>query len=51
MTGSLAGTLATPAAAITTLPAVGVLRVAWLLLAFPTAGAAILLLGGKRTNA
>src|SRR5262249_21733390 len=33
-----------------TLPAVGVQRAAWLLLAFPLAGAAILLLGGKRTN-
>jgi NADH-quinone oxidoreductase subunit L len=32
------------------LPAVGVQRAAWLLLAFPLAGAAILLLGGKRTN-
>jgi len=37
-----------PAAA--TLPAVGVQRAAWLLLAFPLAGAAILLLGGRRTN-
>ncbi|HXL20137.1 MAG TPA: proton-conducting transporter membrane subunit, partial [Streptosporangiaceae bacterium] len=54
MTGSLAGALAgnlTHAAAVTTLPAVGVQRLAWLLLAFPTAGSVILLLGGKRTNA
>jgi NADH-quinone oxidoreductase subunit L len=36
--------------AASTLPAVGVQRAAWLLLAFPLAGAAILLLGGKRTN-
>ena len=36
---------------MTTLQAVGIQRVAWLLLAFPLAGAAILLLGGKRTNA
>ncbi|HEX9030372.1 MAG TPA: NADH-quinone oxidoreductase subunit L [Streptosporangiaceae bacterium] len=36
---------------MTTLPAVGVGRLAWLLLAFPAAGAAILLFGGKRTNA
>jgi NADH-quinone oxidoreductase subunit L len=50
VTGSLAGALATPATAISTLPAVGVQHVAWLLLAFPAAGAVILLLGGKRTN-
>src|SRR5450432_1022015 len=36
---------------MTTLQAVGVQRAAWLLLAFPLAGAVILLLGGKRTNA
>src|SRR6266536_2061296 len=36
---------------MTTLQAVGIQRAAWLLLAFPLAGAAILLLGGKRTNA
>ena len=51
MTGSLAGTLAGPGAAMATLPAIGALDLAWLLLAFPAAGAAILLLGGKRTNA
>ena len=39
------------AVALSTLPATGVQRLAWLLLAFPTAGAVILLLGGKRTNA
>jgi NADH-quinone oxidoreductase subunit L len=33
-----------------TLAAAGSQRAAWLLLAFPLAGAAILLLGGKRTN-
>jgi NADH-quinone oxidoreductase subunit L len=38
------------AAGLTTLPATGVQRAAWLLLAFPVAGAVILLLGGKRTN-
>ncbi|HEX9525973.1 MAG TPA: NADH-quinone oxidoreductase subunit L, partial [Streptosporangiaceae bacterium] len=32
------------------MPAVGVQRSAWLLLVFPLAGAAILLLGGRRTN-
>jgi NADH-quinone oxidoreductase subunit L len=36
---------------MTTLQAVGIQRAAWLLLAFPLAGAVILLLGGKRTNA
>src|SRR5712691_5492315 len=36
---------------MTALHAVGVQRAAWLLLAFPLAGASILLLGGKRTNA
>ena len=35
---------------MTSLTAVGVQRAAWLLLAFPVAGAAILLLGGKRSN-
>ncbi len=44
MTGSLA---AVPAA----VPAVGAAHAAWLLLAFPSFGAAVLLLGGKRTNA
>jgi NADH-quinone oxidoreductase subunit L len=32
------------------LPAVGVQRAAWLLLAFPVAGALVLLLGGRRTD-
>jgi NADH-quinone oxidoreductase subunit L len=39
------------AAVMTTLQAVGIQRAAWLLLAFPLAGAVILLVGGKRTNA
>ena len=34
-----------------TLPAVGAVHAAWLLLAFPSFGAVVLLLGGKRTNA
>ncbi len=34
-----------------TLPATGAAHAAWLLLAFPSAGATILLLGGRRTNA
>jgi NADH-quinone oxidoreductase subunit L len=48
VTGFVAG--APSAAAMTTVAAVGVQRAAWLLLAFPIAGALILLLGGKRTN-
>jgi len=48
VTGSVAG--APSAAVMTSLTAVGVQRAAWLLLAFPVAGAAILLLGGKRSN-
>ena len=51
MTGSVAAIRAPSAAVMTTLQAVGVQRAAWLLLAFPLAGAAILLLGGRRTNA
>src|SRR6202046_4294226 len=35
---------------MTTVSAIGAQRAAWLLLAFPVAGAIILLLGGKRTN-
>jgi NADH-quinone oxidoreductase subunit L len=48
VTGSVAG--APSAAVMTTVTAVGAQRAAWLLLAFPVAGAVILLLGGKRTN-
>ena len=51
MTGSVAGGHAPSAALMTTASAVGIQRAAWLLLAFPLAGAVILLLGGKRTNA
>jgi len=50
VTGSVAGGHAPSAAVMTALQAVGIQRAAWLLLAFPLAGAAILLLGGKRTN-
>ena len=50
MTGSVAASRAPSAAVMTTLQAVGVQRAAWLLLAFPLAGAVILLFGGKRTN-
>jgi len=42
--------MALPAAGIPTLHATGIQQAAWLLLALPLAGAAILLLGGKRTN-
>jgi NADH-quinone oxidoreductase subunit L len=35
---------------LTTLPATGVQHAAWLLLAFPTFAAAVLLLGGRRTD-
>jgi NADH-quinone oxidoreductase subunit L len=48
VTGSVAA--APSAAVMSSLTAVGAQRAAWLLLAFPVAGAAILLLGGKRTN-
>jgi NADH-quinone oxidoreductase subunit L len=48
VTGSVVG--APSAAVMHTVAAVGVQRAAWLLLAFPIAGALILLLGGKRTN-
>jgi NADH-quinone oxidoreductase subunit L len=48
VTGSVAG--APSAAVMHTVAAVGVQRAAWLLLAFPIAGALVLLLGGKRTN-
>jgi len=50
VTGTVAGGHAS-AALLTPLQAVGVQRAAWLLLAFPLAGAAVLLLGGKRANA
>jgi NADH-quinone oxidoreductase subunit L len=35
---------------LTTIAATGVLRVSWLLLAFPLFGAAVLLIGGRRTD-
>jgi NADH-quinone oxidoreductase subunit L len=52
VTGSLAAVAAHAAATPVEVPlaATGVLRAAWLLLAFPLAGAAVLLLGGRRTN-
>ena len=56
MTGSLAAAASAAAAhaaaapAMTTMAAAGVQRAAWLLIAFPLAGAVVLLLGGRRTN-
>jgi NADH-quinone oxidoreductase subunit L len=47
VTGSALGHAVT---AVTTVPASGVLRASWLLLAFPLFGAAVLLLGGKRAD-
>jgi NADH-quinone oxidoreductase subunit L len=38
------------AATMTTMPAVGVQRYAWLMLAFPAFGALVLICGGRRTN-
>ena len=48
MTGSVHSFM--PPAALASLHATGIQDAAWLLLALPLAGAAILLLGGKRTN-
>ncbi len=50
MTGSVHAALVPHAAAIASLHATGIQAAAGLLLAFPLAGAVILLLGGKRTN-
>jgi NADH-quinone oxidoreductase subunit L len=38
------------ATTVTTVPATGALRLSWLLLVFPLFGAAVLLLGGRRTD-
>src|ERR1700722_3496023 len=38
------------AATVTTVPATGVLKASWLLLAFPVFGALVLLVGGRRTD-
>jgi NADH-quinone oxidoreductase subunit L len=45
-----AATRAAAAPHVTILPAAGVQRAAWLLLLFPLMGAAVLLLGGRRTD-
>ncbi len=51
MTGSVMAAAAKAASAgVPALPAVGAQKGAWLLLLFPLIGAAVLLLGGRRTN-
>jgi NADH-quinone oxidoreductase subunit L len=45
---ALAATVA--AGSVNTVPAAGALKLSWLLIAFPLFGAAVLLLGGRRTN-
>jgi NADH-quinone oxidoreductase subunit L len=50
VTGSVQGVITPSASVMTAMPAIGVQHAAWLLVAFPLAGAVILLLGGKRTN-
>jgi len=53
LTGNLAASAAQAAGAapdMVPLPATGAQHAAWLLIAFPLAGAALLLLGGRRTN-
>jgi NADH-quinone oxidoreductase subunit L len=49
VTSSAAG-VHTIAATMTTVPAVGVQRYAWLMLAFPVFGALVLIFGGRRTD-
>ena len=49
MSSSAAGVHAI-AATMTTVPAVGIQRYAWLLLAFPVFGAVVLICGGRRTD-
>src|SRR6266851_5198709 len=51
LAGSASGVAAHAlAATVTTVPATGVLRLSWLLLAFPIFGATVLLVGGRRTD-
>ena len=47
---TLTGSAHALAATQITVPATGALKLAWLLLVFPLAGAAVLLVGGRRTN-
>jgi NADH-quinone oxidoreductase subunit L len=50
LTASAHASAHTLAATMTTVPATGALRASWLLLAFPLFGAAVLLVGGRRTD-
>src|SRR5215468_10690035 len=47
---TLTGSAHALAATVTTVPATGALKLSWLLLVFPLFGAAVLLVGGRRTN-
>src|SRR5580704_14658686 len=47
---TLTGSAHALAATVTTVPATGVLKASWLLLAFPLFGAVVLLVGGRRTD-
>jgi NADH-quinone oxidoreductase subunit L len=50
VTSSAAAGVHTIAATMTTVPAAGFQRYAWLMLAFPVFGALVLIFGGRRTN-
>jgi NADH-quinone oxidoreductase subunit L len=50
LTGSAHALAAPIAGTLTTVPATGALKYSWLLLVFPLFGAAVLLVGGRRTN-
>jgi NADH-quinone oxidoreductase subunit L len=50
VTSSAAAGVHTTAATMTTVPAVGFMHYAWLMLAFPVFGALVLIFGGRRTN-
>src|SRR6266702_3103512 len=47
---TLTGSAHALAATVTAVPATGTLKLSWLLIAFPLFGAAVLLLGGRRTD-
>src|ERR1700719_2969315 len=50
LTGSAHALAASISGTVTTVPATGVLKASWLLLAFPLFGAVVLLVGGRRTD-
>jgi len=50
LTGSVHALAASITGTVTTVPATGVLKASWLLLAFPLFGALVLLVGGRRTD-